>query len=54
MVVIALVPLVVCVVGALLYALSSNPKISEMGRLAFFAGLLALMLAMAGHTVKIG
>ena len=34
--------LLVCVVGALAYALSSNPKIAELGRLAYACGLLAL------------
>ncbi len=33
-----IIPLVVAVVGALMYALASNPKLSEMGRLLFFVG----------------
>jgi hypothetical protein len=33
-------PLVVLIAGALGYALAANPKLSEMGRLAFFVGLL--------------
>lgn len=36
--------LLVCVVGALAYALSTNPKIAEMGRIAFGVGLLAFLL----------
>jgi hypothetical protein len=36
--------LLVAVVGILCYALSTNPKIQEMGRLAYFAGLLAFLL----------
>lgn len=36
--------LLVCIVGALMYALSTNPKLVELGRLAFFAGLLAFLL----------
>jgi hypothetical protein len=38
-----LFPLAVAVIGALLYGLTSG-KLSELGRLAFFAGLLALVL----------
>lgn len=34
----------VCVVGALVYAFASNPKLSEIGKLSFFAGLLAFLL----------
>jgi Na+/phosphate symporter len=34
----------VCVIGALVYAFAANPKLSEIGRLAFFAGLLAFLL----------
>ncbi len=35
-----LVPVIVLIVGALVYALAANPKVSEMGRIAFFVGLL--------------
>lgn len=34
---------IVAVVGVLVYALSANPKLAEIGRLSFFAGLLALL-----------
>ncbi len=36
--------LLVCVGGALVYALAANAKLVEMGRLAFAAGLLAFLL----------
>lgn len=36
--------LLVAVLGALVYALSTNPKVSELGRMSFFAGLLAFLL----------
>ena len=36
--------LLVCVVGCLVYALAANPKLVELGRLAFFAGLLAFLI----------
>lgn len=51
---IAVVPLVVAVVGALVYALSASTKTAELGRLAFGAGLLALVLALAHVTIRIG
>jgi hypothetical protein len=33
------VPLVVLIVGALAFALATNPKVARMGELAFFVGL---------------
>lgn len=40
-------PLLVAVVGMVAYALSTNPKIAEMGRLAFFSGLFVLVWVLA-------
>ncbi len=54
MLVIAIVPAIVAVVGALLYALSGSPKLAELGRLAFLAGCIALCLVFASHVVKLG
>ena len=45
---IAILPLVVAVLGALGYALSTNGKAAELSRLAFFAGLLVLLLCATG------
>ncbi len=50
----AIFPLIVAIAGALLYALSANPKLVELGRLSYFAGLVALSFALASHVVKIG
>lgn len=36
--------LLVCIIGLLVYVLSGNPKVSEMGRIAFAMGLLAFLL----------
>lgn len=36
--------LLVCVIGALVYALSANPKLVELGRLSFWVGLLVFLL----------
>lgn len=53
MTVIALLPLLVAVVGVLVYALASSPKMAEIGRLAFAAGLLAFLLLSGGSLVAI-
>lgn len=50
---IAIVPVLFAVAGALVYALSSNAKIAELGRLAFACALLVLMFALARHVVKL-
>jgi len=36
--------LLVAVIGVLLYALAANPKLQEIGRIGFVAGLLAFLL----------
>jgi Na+/phosphate symporter len=44
-------PLVICVAGALLFALASNPKLARMGELAFFCGLFWLTYALTGRVL---
>ena len=44
----AIIPLVFAIVGALGYALATNPKIQELGRLLFAAGVFALAFSLAG------
>lgn len=41
------IPLIVAVVGILMYVLASHAKIQELGRLMFWVGLLAFLLG--GH-----
>lgn len=36
--------LLVSTIGVLMYALCSNPKLAEIGRLAFACGLLAFLI----------
>ena len=48
---IAYIPLICAIVGVLLYVLASNPKVQEIGRLAYFAGFLVLMFTLASKTV---
>ena len=50
---IAIIPALVMLVGGLVFALTSNVTAKELGRLAFFAGLLVLMFALAGHVVRL-
>jgi hypothetical protein len=50
---IAIWPLVFCIVGALAWALSSNAKIAEMGKLAFFCGLFWLVYGLTGKSLRL-
>jgi Na+/phosphate symporter len=50
---IATIPALAAVIGALMYALSSNTKLSEIGRLVFFAGILALLLSVHAGSVRV-
>jgi len=51
---ISYLPLLVCVVGMLVYALSTNAKAAELGRIAFAFGLLIALMSMAHHVVRLG
>jgi hypothetical protein len=48
--IIAYVPLALAIIGALIFGFSANPKTAELGKLTFFAGMLAFAFAMSGHT----
>lgn len=52
--VVTVVPLVLLILGALIYALAANVKASEMGRIMFFCGLLVLTFALAREVLRIG
>jgi len=41
--------LLVALIGVLAYALSTNGKVQEIGRIAYAFGLLAFLLGAAGH-----
>jgi hypothetical protein len=45
--------LLVALVGVLMYALSTNGKLVEIGRICFWTGLLAFLLRMTGPSVGI-
>lgn len=53
MILIAVSPLV-CIIGLLCYALATNPKVVEIGRIMFAMGLLATLLLLgAGHVIHL-
>lgn len=39
--------LLIALVGCLMYALATNPKLCELGRIMFFCGLLAFLMGPA-------
>jgi Na+/phosphate symporter len=51
---IAVIPLMFVIVGLLMWALCSNAKLQEAGRIMFFCGLLVLTFSLAGKTVTLG
>jgi hypothetical protein len=48
-----LIPLLVCIVGLIVYALSANAKVAELGRLAYAAGLLVTLFVVATKVVHL-
>jgi hypothetical protein len=47
------VTLLVAVVGLLVYALAANPKVAEIGRIAFFDGLLVFLLRFGAEVLRL-
>jgi Na+/phosphate symporter len=45
--------LLVALIGVLMYALASNPKLVEIGRICFGCGLLAFLLRVTDSMVNI-
>ena len=45
--------LLVALIGVLMYALCTNPKLSEIGRIMFAFGLLAFLLGFSGHGISL-
>ncbi len=45
--------LLVCVIGLIMFfAAKTNPDVKELGRLAYFAGLIVFLFQTATHVVK--
>lgn len=53
MTIIAIVPAVICLLGAVLWGWAQN-KAADAGRIMFAAGLLVTLFQMATHTLRIG
>lgn len=51
--IITILPLLVAIIGVLMYALCANAKLAEIGRILFFVGMLWLIYANTGKTVKL-
>lgn len=49
---IILVPLLFAIGGALVYAFSANPKVAALGLATYGAGMTAMLIVTAGHSVK--
>jgi hypothetical protein len=45
------VPLLVAIVGALMYALALNGKVARMGEISFFVGMFWLVHELGGHAL---
>lgn len=50
---VAYVPLLLALIGLMLYILPVNPKINQIGMILFACGVLVTMFAWSGHSVKI-
>ena len=48
-----IVPLLVCVIGLLVYALAASPKIVEIGRIAYQCGLLVALFVLATRVIHL-
>ena len=49
-----LLAVLVLLVGLVVYLVSSKPEAKELGRLAFFAGLLVVLLRVGEAVVRVG
>lgn len=45
--------LFVCLIGGVVYLVSTHAKAAELGRNAFWCGLLAFLLGFAGHSLTV-
>ncbi len=51
---ITIIPVLILVIGILIWALASNPLVKEAGRIMFFCGMLVLTFALARVTWRVG
>ena len=53
--IVAWAPLLVAIIGLLLWALAANPKVAEAGKISLFAvGMLWFVYGLTGKTIRIG
>ncbi len=50
---ISYLPLLICIIGLLIYALAANPKIAEIGRTMMWTGMLVTLMTLASKTIKL-
>lgn len=50
---IAIFPVIILIIGVLLYFVSANGKVQEVGRLMFFCGLLVLTMVLSREVVRL-
>jgi heme A synthase len=50
----AIIPVLVMLVGLLIWAFASNPKAAEAGRILFFCGAFVTTQVLAGTTMRFG
>lgn len=51
---IILLPLLVMVIGCLMYAFAANPKVQELGRILFFVGAFFTVWGASGKVLAFG
>lgn len=51
---IAIVPILFLILGLLLYALASNGKVAELGRITFACAMLITLWTLAAKVVRLG
>lgn len=51
---IAIIPLIIALIGILMYALCANPKLVRIGEIMFFCGMFVITWVLAKATVHIG
>ena len=47
------IPVLVMLLGLVVYLVTAHPKAQEVGRLAFFAGLLVTLFDLANHALRL-
>lgn len=47
---IIILPLLVCIIGLVIYALTTNTKVGEIGRTMMWTGMLVSLFVAAHHT----